>query len=62
MRGEGQGDRLNAIALVLSFPQTPGAAIRPLGFARIGSRGLNGPGSKVGTGSTIGTFFFKRLL
>ena len=25
------------------FPQTPGAAIRPLGFARIGSRGLNGP-------------------
>jgi len=25
------------------FPHTPGAGIRPLGFARIGSRGLNGP-------------------
>ena len=54
------GDRVNALAVGLSIPQTPGAPIRTLGFARISSRGLNGPGGTTGTGPTIRASFFKR--
>ena len=32
-----------AYPVFLLFPQTPGADIRPLGYARISSRGLKGP-------------------
>ena len=42
--GAVQSNRVNPNDLDYCFvPQSPGAPIRALGYARIGSRGLNGP-------------------
>ena len=38
------GNRMNAIAAIVLFPQAPGGRIRALGYGETVRRGLNGPG------------------